>query len=261
LKRRNNILRYYKDNKDDASLSNFSDQLNANYNKLKNESEYVAYLKNTDEYEKLKKFVSDCPNNELVMIDLELRRLNESGHANIVLINKARKYVYLIEPHVRNDWTNDVLNLLIDILGVPFSVYDYRTLGTDRCPTFFKLQTGTNDAMCQSWVFFITYIYLHYNFLKTKNQINVSEVIDSLTEKGLGLLRNRIIEFLYYIEDVIKNDVVLFDKYTDRIGLAYYAKSKNGVYPFSVVDTDKYEGGGGRQTNLDFFELDQIWGN
>lgn len=105
------------------------------------------------------------PKTRYIIISIGINQFNMSAsvHANFAIIDTKRKHIYHIEPEIREKhhaYLENAKESLKYIFDKWFPKYKFKSIVDEFrfCPMVFQGQT--NDMLCQSWVIFLSIIYI-----------------------------------------------------------------------------------------------------
>jgi hypothetical protein len=131
------------------------------------------------------------------------------GHYNILIIDKIEKSVYLFEPHLDNEWHNDLLYILKDqILNDYLPESDLFSSGykwdssqsyINECPSG---SIQDQDSFCQTWIILVTMMHILNPML---DKLAVYEYLRN--NDNIDLKYKIIMLFQHYLYHVFEADV------------------------------------------------------
>ena len=134
-----------------------------------------------------------------ICLDIDLR-LENGGHANMILIDTKDKIVELIEPHggrdkTNKEWYKDISNIFKSYFKKYFPKYKY--IPPHKILPIQGPQSRISGGFCMSW----TSLYLHYKLL---NKDVPSKII---MKRILQLNKTFLLRYVQYVEDMIKGKI------------------------------------------------------
>lgn len=97
-------------------------------------------------------------NHRFLYIPIRLSGFGENGHANFVLMDNITGKIYYFEPHVRNDWSLEIIRELTNLFG-PLLNYGWEIKSI--CELLIPSDAiQQKDILCQTWVLLFSCLYV-----------------------------------------------------------------------------------------------------